>query len=1808
MIKTLAATLHSLFTRRPPAPGTGKLRPVASRAPQQTAASPAGTCRPGTRRSLGISFRSAQGRAILVFALTFSFLTSAFAVDIENTATIRYAKGGAPITQNSNTVPVVATPPPSVATAEFLRLTTDATGSLLSVPDYSPSDPPSGIYSPLLPLSGAGTLTPVTRYDEGELVVFRIDDHDQNLDPTGIDTLLVRLTVPVSGESELLRLYEDSADSGLFVGYIQSGADPATTHNGYLSAPAGSSIDLSYDDGGTPLSIAAAVDGSAPLWLQLSTARGVVGQGEVVPLTLTVENLSTAAIAPAVRITQILPAGFRYQKGSARRDAMKIADPQIGADGRTLTFPVGDLAAGSRGVIDFIAAAATAAPGSYPTPAQAFSGDDLRSNRPEVILTVRDDFMSERSFLAGRVVQRSDCGDVSEGIGVPGVRLYLEDGTFVITDSQGRYHIEGLSPGSHVIQLDPVTIPGYLEPALCEDHTRFAGTPTSRFIELQGGTLWLADFYLSEKRLTGSVNIAIENQFDGDDRALYSVALSGRQVSLKNLKLHVTLPAGVTFIPGSAATAEGFNLADPSLGQGNELIFDLADPTTDWEKEVRFAAQLDNHALTREIQTRAWLRFSTPNDADLSTPTAECALIWIAASERREVKQLVLQPRFETLKADLTEADRREITAIAADLRKLDLLRILVVGHTDARQIRWHEGIPFRDNAELSAARARAVVDELAAQLPIDPEHIVVIGKGAKEPVADNGSEAGRARNRRTDLYVLHRVAVPITAEQISSNDGPGRSLATSARAGRPTAPGTDAPPLGILSPEQGRRLPHTVESVRLRIDARLEAQLTLDGRQIPASSIGFTQNDPATNTRLLTYIGVDFGAPGDHALRLRGVDPFGNARFDQTVKITRIGAVHDIQTVDSSGNVADGRTPITLKLRLLDENGEAIEGTTQLELRSGTLIPLGSERQRSPRTPETTMVEIGRDGLVRFEPVNRAGRYRMVLGYGSEEEEIEFSVRPEPRDWILVGLASGTAGYNNVSSHAESLSSGVTEDYYDDGRIAFFASGQIKGEWLLTAAYDSDKESRKDRTLYQTIDPDSYYTLYGDATSQGYAAASAAKLFVRIERERFHATFGDIETGLRESELGRYNRSLTGFQSELDGERAGYNLFVSQTGQSFVRDELRGDGTSGLYRLSRTPLVINSEKLVIETRDRLHSERIVATRALQRHIDYDIDYTAGTLFFKAPVASKDEEFNPTYIVVDYETHSGDNRDTLYGGRGYLRFFDDRLEVGATLIHEGQGLNEAELLAADATVEITGQTILHSEYATSQNSSPTADTTANAWLTELRYSSENLNSRLYWREKELGFGLGQQNASEDGMRKFGLDGTYNFNQTFDLVGEVSRQENFATGVTRHVGAGNLRYRAENYSLSTGLRHAADQATDGVSGTSDQIIFGGDWRATKKLTLKTAHEQSLGKNDNTDYPTRTLIGADYALTRSVTLFGAQEYTSGNDGSSEGTRLGLLATPWNGGQVRTSVEQQLVEDSRRRFATLGYSQTWQVTPEWSVDGSVDRSQLLSGRSSRPLNDEQPAASQNENDFTALSLGSNLRRTLWSWDNRFEFRTSDDEDRWGVQSGYIIEPRHGLGFSLHTGVRRADFSSGTTTSSAEMRFGLAWRPVTGRQILLNRLDLRGERQNGNGSDLESWRLVNNFKAAWRYGDKLHLAFLYGGKYVSESFGAGDFSGYTDLIGGEMRYDLTPHWDLGAHGKLLTSWNHNQRSSSTGIDLGYSPVKNLWLSAGYNFTGFTDKDFSAADYTAQGPFIRFRFKFDQNSVKDVLTVLDRS
>ncbi|WP_145010099.1 flagellar motor protein MotD [Pseudomonas oryzihabitans] len=75
---------------------------------------------------------------------------------------------------------------------------------------------------------------------------------------------------------------------------------------------------------------------------------------------------------------------------------------------------------------------------------------------------------------------------------------------------------------------------------------------------------------------------------------------------------------------------------------------------------------------------------------------------------------------------------------------------VQVQGYTDDRPI---STALYPTNWELSAARAASIVRLLIGN-GIAPQRLAVVGYGAYQPVTDNGSEAGRARNRRVVLLI----------------------------------------------------------------------------------------------------------------------------------------------------------------------------------------------------------------------------------------------------------------------------------------------------------------------------------------------------------------------------------------------------------------------------------------------------------------------------------------------------------------------------------------------------------------------------------------------------------------------------------------------------------------------------------------------------------------------------------------------------------------------------------------------------------------------------------------------------------------------------------------------------------------------------------------------------------------------------------------------------------------------------------------------------------------------------------------------
>jgi len=100
---------------------------------------------------------------------------------------------------------------------------------------------------------------------------------------------------------------------------------------------------------------------------------------------------------------------------------------------------------------------------------------------------------------------------------------------------------------------------------------------------------------------------------------------------------------------------------------------------------------------------------------------------------------------FDTDKDTMRADSKPQLDEIAKLLKGQPTLKVLVVGHTDAKGSMDH-------NRDLSLRRARSIVDALARDHGIDRQRLTPQGVGMAAPTASNRSEEGRALNRRVEL------------------------------------------------------------------------------------------------------------------------------------------------------------------------------------------------------------------------------------------------------------------------------------------------------------------------------------------------------------------------------------------------------------------------------------------------------------------------------------------------------------------------------------------------------------------------------------------------------------------------------------------------------------------------------------------------------------------------------------------------------------------------------------------------------------------------------------------------------------------------------------------------------------------------------------------------------------------------------------------------------------------------------------------------------------------------------------------------
>lgn len=107
----------------------------------------------------------------------------------------------------------------------------------------------------------------------------------------------------------------------------------------------------------------------------------------------------------------------------------------------------------------------------------------------------------------------------------------------------------------------------------------------------------------------------------------------------------------------------------------------------------------------------------------------------------------ILDIQFEINQDEIQREEQEKLAVVGTFLNKYPDTTAMIEGHSD------NVGMP-EQNIKLSQQRAKSVVDYLVNNFQIAPSRLSAVGYGDTRPIADNGTEEGKRRNRRINAVI----------------------------------------------------------------------------------------------------------------------------------------------------------------------------------------------------------------------------------------------------------------------------------------------------------------------------------------------------------------------------------------------------------------------------------------------------------------------------------------------------------------------------------------------------------------------------------------------------------------------------------------------------------------------------------------------------------------------------------------------------------------------------------------------------------------------------------------------------------------------------------------------------------------------------------------------------------------------------------------------------------------------------------------------------------------------------------------------
>ena len=1009
----------------------------------------------------------------------------------------------------------------------------------------------------------------------------------------------------------------------------------------------------------------------------------------------------------------------------------------------------------------------------------------------------------------------------------------------------------------------------------------------------------------------------------------------------------------------------------------------------------------------------------------------------------------------------------------------------------------------------------------------------------------------------------------------------------------------------GFVGLADGDTLPLALTDVVVKGRLGSALRLSVNGQAESDRRVGRKLRDAARQLEAWQYVGVQL-SPGANVLELQEVDPFGNVRKTGRITVVAPGAPGRLEIEAPRTAPADPGASVTVLVRVVDDRGVKVTVHTPLTLETTA----GRFDLRDPNPDEPGLQAFATGGEARFElvPPDAPGDGLLRVSSGTLSAEVPIAFLPELRPLIGVGILEGIidlrgkglvpmgrARGNAFEQELRNLShQGSDGKSRAAGRAAFYLKGTVRGEYLLTAAYDSDKSTQE--RLFRDIQPDRFYPIYGDSAEKGFDAQSTQRLYLRIDRDRSWLLYGDFASeGTDEvRRLSAYNRALTGLKLHHEDERVSANVFGSNDNLRQVVLEFPADGTSGPYRLGGSgQLYENSERVEILVRDRNQPALVLETLPQTRFVDYVIEPLSRRLLFKAPVASLDANLNPRWIRVTYESDQGGPSYWTAGADARVKVAG-RLELGASVVRDDNPDAPTTLLGATAVLRPTDGTAVIAEVAGT-------DTAVAGHGLAGRLEFVKQDGALRVRAQLTGADTGFENSSAGfsaGRTEATLLASYARDERTDLRAEAQYSRDRLAGgerggallaVSRRLGTG--------VTAEAGLRVAretdvpADATGDGPTRDGDLLALRA--RVASPLPALAGSLVFLEAEQDVSDAERRMVatGGEYQLGAKTRLFGRYEFLSSlgnpyalNDSQQNNLAvLGIESSYLEQGRMFSELRLRDGISGREGQAASGVRNSWLLRDGLWLGASLEHTAALGG----------VAGNRSTAATTSLEYNGSDRYKLYG---SLEARDADAGDAWLSTLGVSVKLDKDWSLLARSAVSlQKEAGAGTETLLSRQQIGFAWRQVDDDRFnALGRYEFELRDVDGvPGQDREATHVVS-LHGHYQHDRALAFSARYAYSWGRESTDQLEhtFSGH--LVYGRAMWDFAPDWDL----SLQTARRFGPSdggNDALGIELGRQLMDNLWVSLGYNVEGFDQPALAGAEELNRGLYARVRFKFDE-------------